>query len=74
MGDIVNLRRARKAKARDDREAEAADNRVKFGTPPALRSLEEARKTKAEKALDGHKLSTDKTCGRDETDLPDDPA
>ena len=31
MGEIVNLRRARKAKARGEAEAKAAENRIVFG-------------------------------------------
>ena len=33
MAEIINLRKARKAKARADKEAEAAENRAKFGQP-----------------------------------------
>ncbi len=41
--DIVNLRRARKAKARGDREAQAAENRARFGRTKEERRLETAR-------------------------------
>ena len=51
MADIVNLREARKAKARADAEVRAAENRVKFG-----RTKEEKRKAKAEQALDARRL------------------
>ncbi|TVR10030.1 MAG: DUF4169 family protein [Salinarimonadaceae bacterium] len=50
-GEIVNLRLARKRKAREEAEAKAADNRVKFGRAKAEKSL-----TAATKALDGKKL------------------
>ena len=53
--EIVNLRKARKARDRAGREAEAAANRVKFGRAKADReatSLEEARKARA---LDAHR-------------------
>jgi hypothetical protein len=35
MAEIVNLRQARKAKARAEREAEAADIRARFGLTKA---------------------------------------
>lgn len=45
MGDVVNLRIARKRKVRDEAEAEAATNRAKFG------------RTKAEKKRDAQKAA-----------------
>ena len=56
MADIINLRRARKAKAKDEKGKAAEANRVKHGTPKHLRNLTEARKDKADQALSGHKL------------------
>lgn len=41
-GTIVNLRRARKARARHEAEKKAEENRVTFGTPKALRKLNDA--------------------------------
>ncbi len=35
MAEIVNLRRARKKKTRAEKEARAADNRVRFGRTKA---------------------------------------
>ena len=46
MGDIINLRQARKAKARADKDRLAQSNRAKFGRTKAERlvqSLEEER-------------------------------
>jgi hypothetical protein len=40
MSEIVNLRRARKAKARSEKEKTAADNRVKHGVAKSVRALE----------------------------------
>ena len=56
MAEIVNLNRARKGKAKADREKTAEANRIKHGTPKALRNLAEARKDKADQALSDHKL------------------
>ena len=56
MAEIVNLKRARKAKARAEKEKTAEANRVLHGTPKHLRNLAETRKDKADQALSGHKL------------------
>ena len=56
MAEIINLRRARKGKARAQKEKAAEANRVLHGTPKQLRNLAEARKDKADQALSGHKL------------------
>lgn len=55
MTEIVNLRQARKAKARAEREAEAAANRARFGRTKADKAAEEARRKLAERQLDSHK-------------------
>jgi hypothetical protein len=56
MSDIVNLRRARKAKARSEAERTAEANRAKFGRPKAERELGSARHELEERRLDGHVL------------------
>lgn len=56
MAEIINLRRARKAKGKAEKEKTAEANRVLHGTPKALRNLEKARKDKADQSLSGHKL------------------
>ena len=55
MGEIVNLRRARKAKARDEKEKTAHANRVFHGTPKDLRDTAKARGEKSARDLDAHK-------------------
>ena len=55
MAEIVNLRQARKAKARAGKEAEAATNRAKFGRTKAQKVIEAAKKSIEDKRLDGHK-------------------
>jgi hypothetical protein len=59
MSEIVNLNRARKAKARAEKDKTALANRTLHGTPKALRNLSEARKHKADQTLSGHKLEKD---------------
>jgi Domain of unknown function (DUF4169) len=53
--DIVNLRRARKAKARADKERVAAQNRRAFGRTRAERTAEAAEHERAERHIDGHR-------------------
>ena len=56
MADVINLNRARKAKAKAAGKQAAVENRAKFGRTGADKALEAARKAKAEQALDGAKL------------------
>jgi hypothetical protein len=56
VSDPINLRQARKAKARVTREKIAAQNRVHFGQPKAVRRLSEAERAQAERQLDGLRL------------------
>jgi hypothetical protein len=57
--DIVNLRTARKRARRHKDEEEAAVRRVTHGTPKALRQEIEAKRDKAARDLDGHRLDRD---------------
>ena len=60
MAELINLRRARKARTKAKKEKTAQANRMLHGTPKALRNLQKARKDKAEKGLTGHRLENDK--------------
>ena len=55
MAEIVNLRTARKAKARSEKEAAAEANRLKFGRTKAEKLKEAAQKALAEKHIEGHR-------------------
>ena len=55
MADILSLSKARKAKARADKEQVAAENRAKFGRTKAEKQREAAIKALAEKRLDATK-------------------
>ncbi|WP_020185442.1 DUF4169 family protein [Methylopila sp. 73B] len=55
MAEIVNLRQARKRREREDRSAQAAENRVRFGRRKDEQVAEEARRAQAERLLDGHR-------------------
>ena len=56
MAEIVNLRRARKSKARDAEAAAADANRVKHGVAKPLRDLAKARQNRDKLAVERHKL------------------
>ena len=56
MADLINLNRARKTKAKAEKQKSAAANRVLHGTPKHLRKQSEAQKDKAEHRLAGHRL------------------
>ena len=55
MAEIINLRQARKAKARSEKESAAEANRLKFGRSKAEKTLSEAEKKLSARKLDGHK-------------------
>jgi len=56
MTDIVNLRLARKAKARKASEDKATAQRLKFGETGAARRLRQSLDDKRSRRLDGHRL------------------
>jgi hypothetical protein len=55
MAEILNLNRARKAKAKTADKAVATENRAKFGRSKADKTLEAARAEKLARTLDGAK-------------------
>ena len=55
MAEIINLRRARKGKVREEAEAKAAENRARFGKTKAERMKESIETERVAKTLDGHK-------------------
>ncbi|MHA3790829.1 DUF4169 family protein [Sphingomonas sp. YL-JM2C] len=56
MGDVVNLNKARKAKARSDAKVVAEANRAKFGRTRAEKDRDRIEKTRADRLVDGAKL------------------
>ena len=56
MAEIINLRLARKAKARSEAEAKAEQNRAKFGQTKAEKLARKAETSRASKALDAGRL------------------
>ena len=59
MGEIVNLRRARKDRDRQEREKTASDNRIKHGLSKPEKLLAAKSSELATKKLDGHRLEKD---------------
>ncbi len=55
-GEIVNLRRVRKQRARAASDATAAANRVAFGRTKSETSLAATERRRAEDRLEGHRL------------------
>lgn len=58
MAEIVNLRRARKARQRREKQAEAEANRALFGEPRRLAELRRRRQEQAGARLEGHRRGT----------------
>ena len=58
MGEVVNLRRARKDRARREKEAQAQENRVAFGRSKAERELTAAQNKIETPRLDAHRRET----------------
>jgi RecB family exonuclease len=59
--DIINLRRARKAKARADRDKTSADNRVAFGRSKSGKALTKAERDLQQRMIDANRRETDKS-------------
>ncbi len=56
MTEPINLNKARKARDRVKKKAQADENAVKFGRTKAQRILEAAQSDKMRAALDRHRL------------------
>jgi hypothetical protein len=59
MAEIVNLRRARKDKARQQRESEADANRRRFGRTKAEKATDKDAQDRSQRAVDGKKIDRD---------------
>ena len=55
MSNVVNLNKARKAKARNAAKRQAEANSIKFGRTNAEKAQDSAKTDKARHDLDGHK-------------------
>jgi hypothetical protein len=59
MAEIVNLRRARKDKARRERESEADANRRRFGRTKAEKAADKDARERARREVDGKRIDHD---------------
>lgn len=58
MGEIFNLNRARKSRAKADQKAEAVANRIAHGRTKAEKQAASLDQARAARLLDGKKLDT----------------
>lgn len=58
MGDVINLRRRRKANAREEQSVRAAENRRRSGRTLAAKRAEKAIALKRERDLDGRRIES----------------
>lgn len=56
MAEVINLRLARKARARAGKAAEAEANRARFGEGKATKALRRAEEERAVRLLDGARI------------------
>lgn len=56
MGEILNLRQARKRADRRRSEAAAVSNRIAFGTPRILKDEARRERTRSAATLDAHRI------------------
>ncbi len=59
MSEIVNLRRARKAKGRAEATDKAAENRLRFGVSKAERERTAAMRELERRQLEGHRRESE---------------
>jgi hypothetical protein len=59
MAEIVNLRRARKDKTRQQRESEADANRRRFGRTKAEKAADKDAQDRSQREVDGKKIDRD---------------
>ena len=59
MAEIVNLRLARKARARAQKQQDAATNRALHGEPKPARKARELEQARDARTLDGKKRESD---------------
>ncbi|WP_417453902.1 DUF4169 family protein [Kiloniella sp.] len=58
MSNVINLRQARKNKARKEKATKADDNRVEFGRTKTEKEISKVEKKRQTKIIDDHKLDS----------------
>lgn len=64
MGDVVNLRVARKQRARDDKVRRAEENRVRHGRSKAERARDRDAAERLDAHVEAHRRDRDDTPGQ----------
>ncbi len=59
MGEIINLNKHRKAKARDARESQSAANRIKYGRTKAEKENDRRAEERSDRAHSDRKLDSE---------------
>jgi hypothetical protein len=59
MGEVINLRQARKARARADKEAQAQENRARFGRTGAEKRRDADTADRDDRKHEGHRIEGD---------------
>lgn len=59
MAEVINLRQARKARAREQAQVQAAANRARHGRTKGERAAEALDAARAERRIDGAKRESD---------------
>ncbi len=57
--EVINLRRVRKGKLRDDKARQADQNRARFGQTKAERVKTAADRERATRTIEGHRRETE---------------
>lgn len=66
MSEIINLKQFKKQKARSEKDKNAQNNRVLFGTPKSMKNAAKQQNLLEQKRLEKLKLSQDKLNKDDE--------
>lgn len=59
MGEVINLRQARKARARAEKEAQARENRARFGRTGAEKRRDADTAERDDRRHEGHRIGDD---------------
>lgn len=61
MGDVINLRRVRKAKAKGAAEAQSAENRARHGRTTSEKKRDDSEAKRLAGIVDGARLAMDES-------------
>ena len=58
MAELINLNKARKAKAKSEKSAQAAENRILYGISTHVRKIEKTKQKRDAEKVDAHRLKS----------------